>query len=145
MLLPLIKLFKKSKRSLELVTLLYFLHNFWRKIFLLLYSMKWPNSIVWLTLPCQILDNICIVIVFWLGFDHINFAVNFIFLTKPFFLHDQKVSTKYKYLENEKSFWRWNKKHFSTLLKAFIEANKTNFFGTWESDFNSFITVVLSI
>ena len=37
--------------------------QFWRKIFLLLYSINWPNFIVWLSLFCEILDNICIVIV----------------------------------------------------------------------------------
>ena len=31
----------------------YFLHNFWRKIFLL-YSINWPNFIDWLPLLCEI-------------------------------------------------------------------------------------------
>ena len=34
-----------------------------------------------------------------------NFEVNLIFSIKLFFLHDQKVTTKPKYLENEKSFF----------------------------------------
>ena len=38
--------------------------------------------------------------VYWV----INFEINLIFLIKPFFLHDQTVKTKFKYLENEKSF-----------------------------------------
>ena len=32
-----------KKGSLELVSLPHFLHDFWRKIFLLLYSTAWPN------------------------------------------------------------------------------------------------------
>ena len=50
MLLPHIKLFLKIKRDLELVPLLHFLHNFRRKIFILLYSINWPSFIVWLHL-----------------------------------------------------------------------------------------------
>ena len=33
-----------------------------------------------------------------------DFEINFIFVMKIFFLHDQKVMTKLKYLENENSF-----------------------------------------
>ena len=42
-----------QKRGLELVSLLDFLHNFWRKIFLLL-----PNSAVWLPIRREILGNV---------------------------------------------------------------------------------------
>ena len=52
-----IKLFQKIKRGLELVSLPHFLHNFWRKIFLL------PSFIVWLPLLHEILGNVCIAIV----------------------------------------------------------------------------------
>ena len=37
-------------------------HDFWRKIFLLLYSINWLNFIVWLPLLCEILGNMCIII-----------------------------------------------------------------------------------
>ena len=40
---------------MELVSLPHFLHNFWRKIFLLLYSINWPNFIIQLPLLCEIL------------------------------------------------------------------------------------------
>ena len=51
LLLPHIKLKKKKKnRGLELVSLPHFLHDFQRKIFLLLYSIAWPNFNVWLPL-----------------------------------------------------------------------------------------------
>ena len=68
--------------------------NFWRKIFLLLYSINWPNFIFWLPLLFDIFGNICIAIVCKPGCDVMNFEVKFIFLIKPFFLHDQKVVTK---------------------------------------------------
>ena len=43
-----------------------------------------------------------IIIVCQPGYDVINFEINLIFLVKPFFLHDQIVKTKIKYLVNEK-------------------------------------------
>ena len=82
------------KRGLELVSLSHFLHNLWRKIFLLLYSINWPNFIVWLPLLCKILGNMCIEFFCKPGYDIMNFEVNCIFLIKPFFLPDQKVVTK---------------------------------------------------
>ena len=36
---------KKTKKDLELFSLSHFLHNFWRKIFLLLCSINWPSII----------------------------------------------------------------------------------------------------
>ena len=46
----------------------------------------------------------CITTVCKPGCDVMNLEVNLIFLIKLFFLHDQKVVTKTKYLENETSF-----------------------------------------
>ena len=31
--------------------------------------------------------------------------------------------------------------HFALFLKGFIEVNKTNFFGRWESDFNTYFSL----
>ena len=47
---------------------------------------------------------ICIAIVCLPSCDVIHFEINPISLMNRFFLHDQKVKTKIKYLENEKSF-----------------------------------------
>ena len=58
---------------------------------------------VWFSLLCKILGNMCITVVYKPDCDVINFEVNLIYLIKPFFLHDQKI-LKLKYLENEKSF-----------------------------------------
>ena len=84
LLLPHVKLFKKTKRGLELVSLSHFLHNFWIKVFLLLYSINWPNFIVWLPSLLGMLDNICIVIIRDPDCDVINFEINLSFLIKPF-------------------------------------------------------------
>ena len=39
-----------------------FLHDFWRKMFLLLCSINWPNVIVWFLLLREKLGNMCIVL-----------------------------------------------------------------------------------
>ena len=105
---------KRSGTSLP-----YCLHNFWRKMFLLLYSNNWPNFIVWLRLLCEILGNMCIGIACKPGSDVMNFDVHLIFLIKLFFLHEQKVVTKTSISWERKEILRWNKEHFSSLLKGF--------------------------
>ena len=40
------------------------MHDFWRKIFLMLYSVNWPSSIVWLPLHLKILGNMFIIIAY---------------------------------------------------------------------------------
>ena len=119
---PHVKFFYKIKRGLKLVSLPHFLHNFRRKIFFLLYSINWPNVIVWLPL-----GNMCIAIVCKLGCDVINFEVNLIFLIWPFFLHNQKVVTKTYISWELKELLRWNKKHFSSFLKGFQSSKSHNF------------------
>ena len=106
--------FFKKWKGLELVSLPHFLHNLWRKIFILLYSINWPNCIVWLPLLCGILDNICIAIVCKPDCDVMNFEFNLIFLNKSLFLHDQKVVTKTWIYWERKGLLKWNKKHFSS-------------------------------
>ena len=67
---------KKQKSSLRLVSLLHFMHDFWGKIFLTLYSIDWPNLITRLLLIIEILGNMCIVIVCFPGCDVKNFRIN---------------------------------------------------------------------
>ena len=83
-----------KKRDLELVSLTHFLHDFWRRIFLLLNSITWPYFNVWLPLLREILDNMCIVIVCWPGCDVLNFQIIFIFLIKPVFFTWPKTQDK---------------------------------------------------
>ena len=62
-----------------------FVYSFSRKMFLVLYSISWPNFIGWLPLLLGTLVNICIVIVCFIGCDVINFEINHIFLIKQIF------------------------------------------------------------
>ena len=78
--------FKKKKRDLELVSPPHFLHDFWRELFLWLYSITWPNFNVWLPLLREILGKMCIVNVCQPGCDVKDFAINLIFLITLFFL-----------------------------------------------------------
>ena len=94
LLLSHIKLFYKTKRGLEPVSLPHFLHHFWRKTFLLLYSIAWPNCIVWLPLVREISSNLCIAIVFQPDCDAIHFEISLIFLIRRFFLYGQKLNRK---------------------------------------------------
>ena len=69
------------------------------------------------------------------GCDVLNFEIEVIFLIKPFFLHDQKVKPKFKYLENERSL-KSKEDEIKSILhdfkRAFIKANN-NFFLEGES------------
>ena len=68
----------------------HFVYDFSIKIFLMLYSVNWPNFIVWLLLLLEILDNKCIVIISCPVCDVINLEINLSFLTKPFFYITKK-------------------------------------------------------
>ena len=59
---------KRSGTSLP-----HFLHDFWKKMLLLLYSINWPNFIVWSPLLREILGSMCMVLVCWPDCDVINF------------------------------------------------------------------------
>ena len=84
------KAFYKEKRSLKLVFLPHFLHECWRKIFLALNCINWPYFTAWLSLPVEILDSMCIVIICCSVRDVINFEVNLSFLIKLFFCITKK-------------------------------------------------------
>ena len=51
---------------------------FARKMVLMLYSINWPNFIVWWRILLEILGNMCIVTVCWPGCGIINLKINFI-------------------------------------------------------------------
>ena len=72
----------------------HFVYDFPTKMFLMLYSINWPNFIPWLPLLLEILDIMCIAIVCSPGCDVMDFEIKFIFLIESFFLHDEKVMTK---------------------------------------------------
>ena len=70
----------------------------------MLYSINWPNLIVWLPLLLVILGNVFIVIICYPVFDVINFEINLSFFIKQFFYIIKNLGQKLTYLKNEKSF-----------------------------------------
>ena len=93
-----------SEKGLGIVYPLHFVYYFLRKIFLMLHYINWPNFIVWLSLLFEILHNMCITMVCWLGCDVIKFEINLTFLIKPFRYMTKKSRQELKNLENKKSF-----------------------------------------
>ena len=73
------------EKSFEIVSAPYFLYDFSRKMSLMLYSINWPNFIVWLILLLEILFNVLNTIVSLPGCNVLNFEIDLIFLIKPFF------------------------------------------------------------
>ena len=92
-----------KKRSLRFVSALHSVHDFSRKVFLILYSIKWPNFILWLSLLLEISGNMCIVIACYPVCDIMSFKIYLSFLIKPFFCMGKKSEQKFKYLKNGKS------------------------------------------
>ena len=126
---------KKKKIDLEIVSLPHFQHNFWRKIFLMLY-FNWPNFNVWLPLGLEILGNKCIEIICF-AVDHIIIIeINLNFLIMPFPTWLKKSGKKLNIVRTKRGFEVKIKRFFHHFLRVFIEANKANFFGRQESDFN---------
>ena len=70
----------------------------------MLYSINWPNFIVWLPLLLEIFD-MYIAIARFLNSDVINFEITPISLRKLFFYFTKNPRHKFKYLEKEKSFY----------------------------------------
>ena len=81
-------------KGLGIVSPAHFVYDFSTKMFLMLYSINWPNFIAWLPLLLEILGNMCIAIVCYPGCEVMDFEINLIILIKQFFLHAQKVKTK---------------------------------------------------
>ena len=72
----------------------HFVYDFLTEMFLMLYSINYPNFIACFSLFLGILGNMCIAIVCYPCCDVMDFEVNLIFLTEPFSLHDQWATTK---------------------------------------------------
>ena len=91
-------IFLKNKERSELLYLSHFQYDFWRKIFLTLYAIKWLNLIAWLPLLLEILVNMCIIITCSPVCDVIKVEITFRFLISS------HVPTWAKRQDNEKSF-----------------------------------------
>ena len=92
------------EKGLGIVSPPHFLCDFSRKMFLMLYSIDWPNFIVWHSSLLEVLGNVCIPIVCFPSCDVINFEINLVLLIKSLFYMNKKSKQKSKYLENKKSF-----------------------------------------
>ena len=129
-----------EKKGSENILSTAFVYNFSRKIFLMLYSINWPNLIVWLLLLVEILGNMCIAIVYFPDCDvKINFEIKLIFQIKPFFYTTKRSRQKFQYIENEKSFWGGIKKHFSSLLNVYPLEKIAS---SWECAFKTYWKMV---
>ena len=95
-----------------------FVYDFSGKMFLILYSINWLNFIVRLFLLLETRGNVCIAVVYFPSCNVINFEINLIFLIKPFFYIAKKSRQNLNVLRTKRAF-RWNKKHFSSILKDF--------------------------
>ena len=91
---PLKNFFERKKRGLEEVSLAHFLYDFWRKIFLMLYS-NWQNWIAWISLLLEILRDMCIdIIICFPVYEVLNFEINLNFFITSFYNMTKKVRTK---------------------------------------------------
>ena len=107
----------EENENLPRLFLPHFLHDFWRKIFILLYSIIWPNIIFCLPLPPEILGIINIRIVYWPDCDIICFEINFIFPTKPFFSIQTKSQDKNLHILRTKRSFKMKQKSLFVTLK----------------------------
>ena len=73
------------KKFLGIISPPYFVFDFSRKTFLMLYPLNWPHIIAWLPLVPERLRNLCIAIACYPGWDAKNLKINRIFVMKPFF------------------------------------------------------------
>ena len=75
-----------------------------------------------------------------IGYDVINFEINFVFLIKPFFLQSQDKNLNI--LRAKRSYDKIS--IFHHFYRAFIELDKTNFFGRSEPDFKTRMTKLIN-
>ena len=68
----------------------HFVYDFSTKMFVMLYSISWPNLISWMSLVLDILGKMCIAIVCSPGC--VDFEINVIFIIEPFFPHDKNLN-----------------------------------------------------
>ena len=122
------------EKRLGIVSALYIVHDFSRKIFLMLYSINplttnvpyhietsqliyIANFIAWLLLLVEILMNICIATVCEPGCDVIIFEVDFIFLIKPIFYIPKSLEKNLNILRTKRAF-KVKQKAFFTIFKG---------------------------
>ena len=85
-----------SDKGLGLDSLPHSVYDFWRKMFIILYSINWLNFLIWLPLLLKILGYICVAILCYPGCDVLKFEINLIFLIKLFFYMAKTSRQKFK-------------------------------------------------
>ena len=106
-----------SEKDLGLLSPPHFVHDFWRKTFLMLYSINWPNFIVWF-LYFSRHRAICVLQLFVNQAVMSKYFKLTLFLIKLFLL-TKKSRQKFKYLENEKSSWGKTESIFHNFKRVF--------------------------
>ena len=106
---------QKGSRTSFSTTFSHFVYNFSRKMFLMLYTNKWPNKILWLPWLFEILGN-CVLQLF------VNQAVTseILELTLSFYSTWLKSQEKNEISWEGKELLRWNKKRSLSFLKDFL-------------------------
>ena len=97
-------IFDFLEKDLGIVSPPYFVYDFPRKMFLVLYSPNLPNFIAWLPLVLEILGNMCIAIVCFPGCDVINYEFILIFLIKPIFTWPKSQDKYLNILKTTRAF-----------------------------------------
>ena len=93
------------EKGLKLVFLPHLVYEFWRKMFVILYSIKPPNILAWLPLLLDILGNVWIVIICFPVSDTIDFEISLSILIKTFTYMIKKSEQIFKYFQNDQSFF----------------------------------------
>ena len=81
-----------------------FVYDFSRKVFLILYSINWPNFIAWLPLLLEMLGNMRIAILVNQAVTSWILKLTLSFQSSRFFYITKKSWQILKYLENENNF-----------------------------------------
>ena len=97
-------IFDFLEKFLGIVSPTNLVYNFLRKMFLMLYSMNWPNVIVWLLLLLEVLGNVCIAIVCFPRWDVIYFKINLIVIIRLFLFMSNKSHKNLNILRTKRDF-----------------------------------------
>ena len=111
-------------KGLGIVSLAYFVYDFSTKILLMLHSINWPNFMP----GCLYFLKYWAMCVLQLLVIQVCYSWQ-----------------KLKYLENEKSFYGEIKSVFHHFERTHSQANNTNIFGRWESDFKNLCEVSIAL
>ena len=115
-----------SLKGMRIVSPPHFVHNSSRKMFFMVYySINWPNFIVWQSLLLEILDNMCISIIYFPDCVWRHEFWNY----RPYqsipavFVDDQKVKTQNLSILNTKRAFKVKKTFFIIFKELSVVKN----------------------